>query len=155
MAVDEKDRPRSARFFVAVGLGVLALGLGVLALGLVVGLAVGFAVAWPPPSTVCMRLWNAHDNASVRAAVSAGGYRRAALTADVVQGEAGHVCFVTLLDHAGEPDGTFTIWPDSLFDNGALHGYAGPSDRGEAVFGIRLSRDPNLTVSDRGELGRP
>jgi len=62
---------------------------------------------------------------------------------------------VTLIDHAGEPDGTFVIWPDNLFDNGALHDYAGPVDRDEVVWGIQLNLDPNLTVSDSGMLRRP
>jgi hypothetical protein len=104
------------------------------------------------PDPACVRLWNAPDNAAVRARVAAEGYRRAALTAYDAGGEPGRVCYVSLLKHTSKTGGTFVIWPDNLFDNGALHDYAGPFSVDEGYEGHRLSRDPTLVVTGKGHL---
>jgi hypothetical protein len=102
----------------------------------------------------CVGLWNAPDNAAVRATVAAEGYRHAALTAYTAEGEPGRVCCVTMLDSTGEPRGSFVIWPDNLFDNGSLHDYAGPFFEDEGYMSRPLSRDPILAVSDDGHIQR-
>jgi hypothetical protein len=104
------------------------------------------------PDPACVRLWNAPDNAAVRARVAAEGYRRAALTAYNAGGEPGRVCYVSLLRDTSKTGGTFVIWPDNLFDNGALHDYAGPFSMDEGYEGHRLSRDPTLVVTGKGRL---
>ena len=104
------------------------------------------------PDRECVRLWNAPDNAAVRARVAAEGYRRAALTAYNAGGEPGRVCYVTLFKNTSKTGGTFVIWPDNLFDNGALHDYAGPFSEDEGYEGHRLSRDPTLGVTGKGRL---
>ena len=102
----------------------------------------------------CVRLWNAPDNAAVRARVAEEGYRHAALTAYNAGGEPGQACYVSLLDNASSTGGTFVIWPDNLFDNGALHDYAGPFSEDEGYEGHRLSREPTLVVTERGRLAK-
>jgi hypothetical protein len=104
------------------------------------------------PDRDCVRLWNAPDNAVVRATVAAEGYRRAALTAYNAGGEPGRVCYVTLLKDTSKTGGTFVIWPDNLFENGALHDYAGPFSDEEGYEGHRLSREPTLVVTGKGRL---
>ena len=66
------------------------------------------------------------------------GYRYAALTAYKAGGEPGRVCYVSLLKNTSKSGGTFVIWPDNLFDNGALHDYAGPFSVDEGYGGHRL-----------------
>ena len=119
--------------------------------GLSLGVAIVF-IAASGPARECVRLWNAPDNASVRAAVAAEGYRHAALTAYNAGGEPGRVCYVTMLHNTSQTGGTFVIWPANLFDNGAPHDYAGPFFRGVGYLGHRLSRDPTLAVSREGRL---
>jgi hypothetical protein len=104
------------------------------------------------PDPACVRLWNAPDNAAVRARVAEAGYRRAALTAYNAGGEPGRVCYLTLLKDTSKTGGTFVIWPDNLFENGALHDYAGPVSEDEGYEGHRLSRDPTLVVTGKGRL---
>jgi hypothetical protein len=104
------------------------------------------------PNPACVRLWNAPDNAAVRTRVAAQGYRHAALTAYDAGGEPGRVCYVSLLKDTSKTGGTFVIWPDNLFDNGALHDYAGPFSVDEGYEGHRLSRDPSLVVTGKGLL---
>jgi hypothetical protein len=104
------------------------------------------------PDPACVRLWNAPDNAAVRARVAAEGYRRAALTAYNASGEPGRVCYVSLLKDTSKTGGTFVIWPDNLFDNGTLHDYAGAFSVDEGYEGHRLSRDPTLVVTGNGRL---
>jgi hypothetical protein len=31
-----------------------------------------------------------------------------------------------MVDRAGEPQGSFVIWPENLFDNASIHVYADP-----------------------------
>jgi len=109
-------------------------------------------VAVTSPARECVSLWNAPDNATVRAAVAAGGYRHAALTAYNAGGEPGRVCYVTMLHNISQAGGTFVIWPANLFDNGALHDYAGPFFLSVGYLGHRLSREPALAVSKEGRL---
>ena len=104
------------------------------------------------PDPGCVRLWNAPDNAAVRASIAAEGYPRAALTAYNAGGEPGRVCYVSLLKDTIKARGTFVIWPDNLFDNGALHDYAGPFSVDEGYEGHRLSRFPTLVVTGKGRL---
>jgi hypothetical protein len=104
------------------------------------------------PDRECVRLWNAPDNAAVRTRVAAEGYRHAALTAYNAGGEAGRACYVSLLKNTSKAGGTFVIWPDNLFENGALHDYAGPFSVDEGYEGHRLSRDPTLVVTGKGRL---
>lgn len=104
------------------------------------------------PDRECVRLWNAPDNAAVRARVAEEGYRRAALTAYDAGGEPGRVCYVTLLRNTSKTGRTFVIWPDNLFDNGALHDYAGPFSNDEGYEGHPLSREPTLVVTEKGRL---
>ena len=106
------------------------------------------------PDRECVRLWNAPDNAAVRARAAAEGYRRAALTAYNAGGEPGRVCYVTLLQEHQQTGGTFVIWPDNLFANGALHDYAGPVSEDEGYGGHPLSREPTLVVTERGRLAK-
>jgi hypothetical protein len=63
-------------------------------------------------------------------------------------------CYVTMLDGAGKSRGSFVIWPDNLFDNGALLDYAGPFVEDEGYLSHPLSGDPNLALSDDGRLKR-
>lgn len=114
-------------------------------------LVVIVVMAVTSPTKGCVRLWNAPDNAAVRAAITAKAYRRAALTAYSVEGP-GRVCYVTMLDGSGTPRGSFVIWPDNLFDNGALHDYAGPFSLEQGYLGHPLSRSPALTVTDDGRV---
>lgn len=100
----------------------------------------------------CVRLWNAPDNAAVRAMVATDEYRHAALTAYNAGGEASRVCYVAMLDDTSQTGGIFVISPDNLFDNGVLHDYAGPFSRDEGYLGHRLSREPTLVVSGTGGL---
>ena len=100
----------------------------------------------------CVRLWNAPDNAAIRARVAAEGFRRAALTAYNAGGEPGRVCYVSLLTDTSKTGGTFVIWPANLFDNGALHDYSGPFSEDEGYEGHRLSREPTLVVTSKGRL---
>ena len=116
-------------------------------------LVVIVVMAVTSPARECVALWNAPDNATVRAAVAAGGYRHAGLTAYSVDGP-GRICYVTMLDGTREHQNSFVIWPDNLFDNGALHDYAGPFFEDEGYMGRRLSREPTLTVSDDGHIDR-
>jgi hypothetical protein len=104
------------------------------------------------PARVCIGLWNAPDNSAVRRAVAAGGYQHAALTAYTAEGEPGRVCYVKVLDGAGKSRGSFVIWLDNLFDNGALHDYSGPFVEGGVYLSHPLNRDPNLAVSDDGRI---
>jgi hypothetical protein len=113
-----------------------------------------FVTAVTSPARACIDLWNASDNAAVRGTVAAEGYRHAALNAYTAEGEAGRACYVTMLDRTGEPQGSFVIWPDNLFDNGALHDYAGPFFEEEGYMSHLLSRDPILAVSDNGHIQR-
>jgi hypothetical protein len=104
------------------------------------------------PDRECVHLWNAPDNAAVRVRVAEEGYRSAALTAYNAGGEAGRVCYLTLLKDTRKTGDTFVIWPDNLFENGALHDYAGPFSEDEGYEGHRLSRDPTLVVTGKGRL---
>jgi hypothetical protein len=104
------------------------------------------------PDRECVHLWNAPDNAAVRAGVAAEGYRRAALTSYDAGGEPSRVCYVTLLKNTGKTGGTFVIWPGNLFDNGALHDYAGPFSENEGYEGHPLSREPTLAIMEDGRL---
>ena len=106
------------------------------------------------PDRECVRLWNAPDNAAVRARAAAEGYRRAALTAYNAGGEPGRVCYATLFKNTSKTGGTFVIWPDNLFANGALHDYAGPVSEDEGYGGHPLSREPTLVVTERGRLAK-
>jgi hypothetical protein len=115
-------------------------------------LVVIFVMTVTEPARVCIGLWNAPDNSAVRAAVAGGGYRHAALTAYTAEGEPGRVCYMTVLDGAGKSRGSFVIWPDNLFDNGALHDYSGPFVEDEGYLSHPLNRDPNLAVSDDGRI---
>ena len=65
-------------------------------------LVVIVVVAVTSPAKECISLWNAPDNSKVRAAVAAGGYRHAGLTAYSVDGP-GRICYVTMLDHTRAP----------------------------------------------------
>ena len=104
------------------------------------------------PDRECVHLWNAPDNAVVRARVAEEGYRRAALTAYNAGGEPGRVCYVTLLEDTSKTGGTFVIWPGNLFDNGALHDYAGPFSEDEGYEGHPLSREPTFAITEDGRL---
>jgi hypothetical protein len=114
--------------------------------------AVIVLIAASGPNRECVHLWNAPDNAVVRARVAAKGYRRAALTAYNPGGDPGRVCYVTLLKDASKTGGTFVIWPDNLFDNGALHDYAGPFSEDEGYAGHPLSREPTFAITREGRL---
>jgi len=126
---------------------VAACTLAVVSLAAVIVL-----VAASGPARECVRLWNAPDNAAVRVRVAAGAYRHASLTAYNAGGEPGRVCYVSLLNNASSTGGTFVIWPGNLFDNGALHNYAGPFSVDEGYEGHRLSREPTLVVTGKGRL---
>ena len=115
-------------------------------------LVVIVVVAVTSPARECVNLWNAPDNAAVRARVAGEGYRRAALTAYNAGGEPGRVCYVSLLKDTSTAGGTFVIWPANLFDNGELHDYAGPFTGAEGYGGHRLSREPTLVVTGTGRL---
>jgi hypothetical protein len=104
------------------------------------------------PDRECVHLWNAPDNAAVRARVTAKGYGRAALTAYNAGEEPGRVCYVTLLKDTSKTGGTFVIWPGNLFDNGALHDYAGPFSEEEGYEGHPLSEEPALAITRDGRL---
>jgi hypothetical protein len=121
---------------------------GLSLLGIIVVMAV------TSPAKECVALWNASDNAAVRATVAAEGYRHAALTAYTAEGEAGRACYVTMLDRGGEPQGSFVIWPDNLFDNGSLHDYAGPFFEDQGYMSHALDWHPTLAVFDDGRIQR-
>jgi hypothetical protein len=110
-------------------------------------------IAVTSPAKECVALWNAPDNAAVRATAATEGYGRAALTAYSVEGP-GRVCYVTMLDRTGGPQGSFVIWPENLFDNGSIHDYAGPFFEAEGYMGHPLERDPTLAVFDDGRIQR-
>lgn len=111
------------------------------------------AIVSTEPTRECVRLWNAPDNASVRAAVAADVSRRAAMTAYSIDGP-GRVCYVTIQDGAGRPDDTYVIWPDNLFDNGALHDYQGPFALKQGYLGHPLNRESSLSISATGRIER-
>jgi hypothetical protein len=117
--------------------------------------AVIVRIAVSGPTSECVRLWNAPDNAAVRGRVAAKEYRHAALTTYNAGGEAGRVCYVAMLDNASQTGGVFVIWPGNLFDNGVLHDYAAPFSMDEGYLRHRLSRDPTLVVAGNGRLAEP
>jgi hypothetical protein len=65
----------------------------------------------------------------------------------------GRVCYVTLVNGAGEAQSTYVIWPDNLFDNGSLHDGAGPFARAVGYDRHKIEEPtPDLTVSSNGRL---
>jgi len=99
----------------------------------------------------CFDLWNESDNAAVRSQVAEAGFESAGITSDTFEGP-GRVCYVTMVDGARKARATYVIWPDNLFDNGALHDYMGPLAGNIGYDGHEIEPTPDLTVSTNGRL---
>jgi hypothetical protein len=99
----------------------------------------------------CFDLWNEPDNAAVRNQVAEAGIESAGITSDTFEGP-GRVCYVTVFDGARKARATYVIWPDNLFDNGALHDYMGPLAGNIGYDGHEIEPTPDVTVSSNGRL---
>lgn len=147
----EPPAARPSRYDVSIGpIRESAIAWAVILMALPVTAALLLPVLFPDET--CVDLWNAPDNAAVRSQVAEAGFELAGITSDTFEGP-GRVCYVTLFDGARQARATYVIWPDNLFDNGALHEYAGPLTSNIGFDGREIDEPtPDLTVSSSGHL---